>query len=223
MPCTAPLFPPGSPYPGQVQVRLLAVPPEVHSGARVGPCDWLSIDKEKRQGAQRQQPVRQPDQWGQQPRCPARALCGQTEAGDRAPKTRGAQAHRPRVSIPRVPPPLCRGHPCQQSHLCPQSPARCAQSPGGCWWHPRGQGEPSCPAGRPKGCRRDTGRRVRTGPGGSGPAGPGCGRAAAPASPVGGQGEHSGGSREEAGAGGTALFPPSLWDPTRSGPRAFCL
>ena len=63
-----------APHPGQVQVGLLAMPPEAHSWIRVGPRDRLSIDKEKRQEEQHQQPIRQPDQRGQQPQDPARAI-----------------------------------------------------------------------------------------------------------------------------------------------------
>lgn len=62
------------------------MPPEVHGGARVGPRDRLSVDKEQRQGGQHQQPVHQPDQWGQQPRGPAKAVWWQTEAGDMPPR-----------------------------------------------------------------------------------------------------------------------------------------
>lgn len=118
-------------------------------------------------------------------------------AGKITPKKCRAQAHRPRVYTPKSPPSyLSANIHAGLSYLCPQCPACCAQNPGGCWWHLRDQGDPSCPEERPKGCKTDRGRRVRTGPGGSGPACPDCGGMAAVVASPGGGGQ---GGKDRAG------------------------
>lgn len=67
-------------YPSEIQISLLAMPPEEHGGARVGSGDGLSVDQQPDQDPHHQNPVEHPHQeGGQHPVQPALRL--RCEAG----------------------------------------------------------------------------------------------------------------------------------------------